>query len=47
MKALLGEIESGKRPLGKRPNEEIVPALRRGVENYETKYGKVTARYPR
>jgi hypothetical protein len=46
MKALLGEIESGKRPLGKRPNKEIVPALRRGVENYETKYGKVTARYP-
>jgi hypothetical protein len=52
LKALLQDIESGKISLGKsphnkRPNKEIVPALKKAIAEFEKKYGAVKAGYPR
>ena len=46
MKATLQGIESGKISLGKRPNKEVVPALKKVVDDFEKKYGAVKACYP-
>ena len=45
MKATLEGIEGGKISLGKRPNKEIVPALKKAVDDFEKKYGAVKACY--
>jgi hypothetical protein len=47
LKATLQGIESGKISLGKRPNKEIVPALKKAIAEFEKKYGAVKAGYPR
>lgn len=47
LKALLQDIESKKISLGKRPNKEIVPTLKKTIEEFENKYGKVKAGYPK
>ena len=47
MKATLDGIERGKISLGKNPNKQIVPTLKKAVEDYEKKYGIVKACYPK
>ncbi|MCF7958264.1 MAG: DUF6288 domain-containing protein [Phycisphaerae bacterium] len=45
LKAVLQDIDSGKISLGKRPNKDVVPALKKAIGEYEKKYGAVKARY--
>ena len=46
LKALQQDIESGKISLGKKPNKDVVPALKKAIDQFENKYGKVKAAYP-